>query len=150
MSKVPKTKRVTDPHCDAVYSWEQEWLDWNRNRLGITACRKLIRRACRWYKVPYPTVVHHNCKELSYSVPEVGYVSLQGGKPHKEGGRNVATAMHEAAHHIGWHLRGENIQDHGPFFIGLYIALLVRAKVAPEIAITSTAKAHGLKWKRHT
>lgn len=145
MSSVPKTKRVTDPNCEAVYSWENAWFDWNRNTLSITACRKIIRRACRWYKVESPTVVHHNCKELSYSVPEVGYISLQGGETHKCGGRNVATALHEAAHHIGWHLHGENIQDHGPSFVRLYIALLERAKVAPRTALLATAREHGVK-----
>jgi hypothetical protein len=147
MSNVPKTKRVHDPQCEALYGWESSWHAWNINTLSINACRKIIRRACLWYKVEKPRVIHHGTKELSYSVPEVGFISVQGGEQHKCGGRNIATALHEAAHHIGWHLHGENIQDHGPTFLRIYMDLLERAQVAPRVALEATARAHKLKWK---
>lgn len=73
-------------------------------------------------------------------------MSLQGGKRFRQGGRNVATAMHEAAHHIAWHLHGERIQDHGRTFLGIYLDLLVRAKVAPRVALEASARSYKLKW----
>ena len=146
---MPADTKDLDPHRKAVYRWEDEWYEWSRNTIGIKQCRAIIRRACKWYKVPYPTVVHHDVRSMSFSVPSEDYISLQGGDHRERGGRNVATALHEAAHHIAYKLHGERIQDHGQTFLGIYMALLVRAKVAPEIALTSTAKAKGLKWKRH-
>jgi predicted SprT family Zn-dependent metalloprotease len=54
--------------------------------------------------------------------------------------------MHEAAHHIAWHLYGERIQDHGRAFLGVFIDCLVKAKVAPRIALEASARAEGLRW----
>lgn len=85
---------------------------------------------------------------MSWSIPSKSRISLQGGERHARGGRNAATALHEAAHHIAWTLHGDHIQDHGPTFLGIYLDLLVRARVAPQIALEATAREHGLTWRR--
>jgi hypothetical protein len=135
-----------DPHQQAVYRWEDSWPGWNKNTIGIKDCREVIRRACKWYKVQPPTVVHHNVRAMSFSVPTKNYISLQGGEHRENGGRNVATALHEAAHHIAWALYGERVQDHGRTWLGIYLCLLVRGRVAPQVALEASARAAGLKW----
>lgn len=63
-------------------------------------------------------------------------------------GKNVATALHEAAHLIVNDLFSGAAQDHGPTFLGVYMWLLETAGVAPKIALHATARAHGLKWRK--
>lgn len=72
---------------------------------------------------------------------------MQGGEHMRPGSRNVPIVMHEVAHHIAWCLHGERIQDHGATWLGIYLKLLVIAKVAPQLALEATARSHGLKWK---
>jgi hypothetical protein len=75
-------------------------------------------------------------------------MSIQGGEHRDKGGRNVATALHEAAHHIAWAVHGERVQDHGATFLGIYLDLLSRAGVAPRVALEASARAHGLRWSK--
>ena len=139
-------EKESDPHKDDVYSWEDSWPGWGRNHITFKACRELVFAACDTYAVKRPAVVQHPQRTFSWSMPAKDRISLQGGEHGKEGGRNVATALHEAAHHIAWHLHGERIQDHGRTFLGIYMDLLVRAKVAPQVALEASARAHKLKW----
>lgn len=141
-------EKESDPRKDTVYSWEDSWPGWGKNHISFKACRALVFGACDHYRVKRPTVVQHPQRSFSWSMPTKDRISLQGGKHGKEGGRNVATALHEAAHHIAWHLHGERIQDHGRTFLGIYMDLLVRAKVAPQVALEASARAHKLKWAR--
>jgi hypothetical protein len=139
-----------DPRRQAVYQWEDSWPGWNYNSIGIKDCRILIRRACKWYKVKPPTIVHHNVRSMSFAIPTKNYISLQGGEHKERGGRNVPTALHEAAHHIAWSLHGDRIQDHGATWLGIYIDLLIRARVAPAVALEASARSFNLKWKRNS
>lgn len=147
MPALSKSAGIVDPHKQKVYAWEQSWHAWNWNTISLAACRKAIRRACTWYKVDPPTVVQH--KGRSYSWPEQNRISMQTGERAKVGGKNMATAMHEAAHHIAHALHGERIQDHGPVFLAIYIDLLERAQVAPRTALEASARAFGLKWRSY-
>lgn len=144
---MPTGARDLDPHRKTVYAWEDSWPGWNRNHITTHECRSLIRCACGQYKVPCPTVIVHPQRSMSWSIPPDGRISIQGGAHKGRGGRNVATSLHEAAHHIAWTLHGERIQDHGRTFLRIYLDLLVRARVAPQIALEASAKAHGLRWK---
>ncbi len=136
-----------DPHRNAVYQWEASWPEWNRNLIGLPACRKLVWAVCDHHKVPRPTVVEHSGGSYAWSMPAHNRISIQGGEHLQRGSRNVPTALHEAAHHIAWHKYGEKIQDHGPTFLGLYMDLLERAQVAPRVALEATARSHQLKWR---
>lgn len=142
-----KSTDAADPQKDRVYAWEDEWVDWNLNNISLAECRALIRNACALYKVPAPTVVQHG-NGFSWSMPSRLRISVQGKGARGSGGKNRATAMHEAAHHIAWHRFGEKIQDHGPTFLTIYLGLLFRAGVAPAAALKATAREHGLKWAR--
>jgi len=138
---MPKDAKETDPHRHRLYQWEADWPDWNKDALGIKACRAAVRKACKHYKVRAPRVVHTDTGSLSFSVPSKNFISLHCG------GMNIPTALHEAAHHIAYALHGETVQDHGPTFLGIYIGLLERAGVAPRTALEASARAHGLKWR---
>lgn len=135
-----------DPHQERVYMWEDDWPGWYKNHITFRACRELVYCACDAYKVTRPVVVQHTKKSFSWSMPTRNRISIQGGEHRSTGGRNVATVMHEAAHHIAWNLHGDQIQDHGRTFFGIYLDLLIRAKVAPQVALEASARAHGLKW----
>ena len=142
-----KDVKDLDPHREAVYSWEDSWPGWGRNHLSLKECETLVHAACDAHKVPRPSVSQHQKRSFSWSIPSKNLISIQGGEHRGRGGRNVATVLHEAAHHIAWHLYGERIQDHGPTFLGVYLELLIRARVAPKIALESTARSFKLKWK---
>lgn len=133
-----------DPHKDAVYAWEDSWPGWDKNHIGIRACRKLIHQACDDYKVKCPTVTAHHIRSLSFSIPSKGYISLQGWAHERQGGLNVATALHEAAHHIAFALYGNRIQDHGATWLRIYLDLLIKARVAPEVALRASLRGFGI------
>jgi hypothetical protein len=136
-----------DPHRDDVYRWEDSWPGWGKNHISFRDCKKLVFYACDAYGVDRPEMELHGPRSFSWSMPTDDRLSIQGGAHAGRGGRNVATVMHEAAHHIAWHLYGDRIQDHGRTFLRIYLDLLVRARVAPEVALYATAKSFGLKWR---
>jgi hypothetical protein len=140
---------VSDPQKDALYAWEDEWWGWNISVLTLSECRKVIRAACAVYQLPPPRVMQHKTRSISYSQGDV--ISLQAEGPrvvggHK-GGKNFATCLHEAAHYIHGKLHPNDAEDHSPEFMGVYLHLLVTAKIAPAEAIYGSARARGLKWK---
>ena len=145
---MPTDTRSLDPHQDAVYRWEDEWPAWNRNHVSLRVCRKAIRAACKWYKVEPPTVTQHDGRGLAFSWPKQHRISMQGGEHARIGGKNIATALHEAAHHIAYAIYGERLQDHGRTWLGIYLNLLERAGIAPRVALEASARAHGLKWRK--
>jgi len=136
-----------DPWRDTVYEWEDSWPGWGKNHISLKAVKALIAHACDQYEVPHADVTQHLERTYSWSRPTTDDISIQGGKHRAKGGRNVATTLHEAAHHIAWHLHGDRIQDHGRTFLGIYLDLLIRAKVAPRVALEASARSFKLKWK---
>jgi hypothetical protein len=60
--------------------------------------------------------------------------------------KNRAVTLHEAAHSITDEIFGHQVEWHGREFMGVYMRLLIKAKVAPAIALTTSAKAAGLSW----
>ncbi len=142
-----RTAETDDPSRDAVYAWEDSWREWNQNTLTLTECRSLVRRACRAYRIAHPTVKQHG-DGLSWSVPSLKKISLQSeSRTPGNGGKNKATALHEAAHHIAFHRYGERIQDHGPTFLAIFMGLLVQFGAAPAEALAASARKHGLRWR---
>jgi len=143
------TKRADDdPQKEALYAWEDTWYDWGENSLTLAQCRKLIRGACRKYGVPPPAVKQHT-RSMSWCMPTAYLISMQAASPEKpnRSGKNPATALHEAAHHIAYFYFKDKIQDHGPSFLGIYMWLLESAKIAPEVALHASARKHGLRWR---
>lgn len=137
---------MRDTQQERLYAWEEKWVDWNRNTLTLAECRELSKWACRHFKLKIaPVVKQHMNKHLSYSISEVCLISLRADQ-HK----NRAIVLHETGHFIADEIFGDKVQPHGPEFTGVYLHLLIKAEVAPAIAICASAKAAGLKWKEVT
>lgn len=128
-----------DPQQQAVYAWETMWPRWNISDIRLLDCRTYIRWACRQYGVKdYPAVKQHDGRAFSWSCGNV--ISLNANY-HK----NVAISLHEASHYITDRIFGA-VEHHGQEFLGIYMALLTDAQVAPGLALAATAEAHKLKW----
>lgn len=129
-----------DPQKEAVYEWEGGFADWNRQTLTLSAVRAHVRTACAHYGLPPPAVRAHPGDTWAYSMGHV--VSFPGWC------KNMAVALHEAAHYIcGKHCPNAR-HDHGPSWLGIYLWLLEEARVAPRAALCASARRHGLRWRR--
>jgi len=135
-----------DPQKHLVYRWEEAWAPWGINSLTIQQCRDWIEAACKLYEVDPPRVTQHRTREYSYCHVTQGVISMQGGKMGGPGGRNCATALHEAAHWIVHQKFSDQAQDHGPTFFGVYVWLLENARVAPREALHASANSFGIAW----
>lgn len=139
--------RRRDPQQERVYQWENDWVQWNKSTETLTSLRAVIRAACRMYglKVP-PVVKQHDGGKYAWSLSGVkgkrDVISIQAKSQ-----KNVATALHEAAHIIADSIFKDTVQDHGPEFLGVYMTLLERTHVAPREALHATARKYRLKWR---
>lgn len=145
---------ISDPQKEILYSFENEWRDWNVNNLSLTKCRAVIRQACKEFKVPPPKVRQHQTMAYSWHSKDVISLQAKGGKTpvpgETVGGKNRAISLHEAAHHIADHFFKNRIADHGPTFLGIYMWLLIEWKVAPASALHASARKAGLRWREIT
>ncbi len=148
-----KTRKVAgadplDPQKEAVYAFESAWYSWNANDLTLQECRDAVRWACMLFDVPAPRVKQHNTEAMSECDVAIGVISFQArSRRPGRGGKNAATALHEAAHWIVHQMQGDRPQDHGPTFFGLYLRLLTGYGVAPASALLPMARRYGLKWR---
>lgn len=133
-----------DPQQQAVYRWESEWKNWNRDLASLKELRDVIRWACLRYGVKrIPAVKQHNSRELAYSIRTDELCVISFGKTSK----NAETAIHEAAHQIcDTVFPTSTTPHHGVEWLGIHMALMQDAKVIPTVALHATARAHGLKW----
>jgi predicted SprT family Zn-dependent metalloprotease len=137
---------MRDTQQERLYAWEEKWADWNRNTLSLSECRELSKWACRHFKLKIaPRVKQHMNKHLSYSISELCLISLRADQ-HK----NRAIVLHETAHFIADELFGNKVEPHGQEFMGVYLHLLIKAEIAPTVALIASARAAGLKWKEVT
>ncbi len=140
-SRKAKGRSPSDPQQDAVYSWESSWGPWNHKTLTLEECRWWINEACKRFDVPTPHVQRHFTREYPYCNVTRRIISMS------RKGMNAATCLHEASHMIAWDYFGDSIQDHGRTFMGIYLHLLEYAKIAPRIALTASARSHGIRWR---
>jgi hypothetical protein len=135
---------MRDPQARLVYRWEGKWKDWNRTTMTLQECRDLIKWACRHFKLKIsPRVKQNKNRNMSYSRSDVPkpFISLRAAD-HK----NRCVALHEAAHFIADEIFGNKVQWHGKEFMGVYIRLLIKSRIAPAVALITSAKAEGLEW----
>ena len=130
-----------DPQITALYNWEGS-NGWDSNRTSFKKARAAILSACRHFWVEPPEIRLHKTRSLPWSKPGQMLISLQ-----RDRYLNIPIALHEATHHIVFHLFGDKPQDHGPTFLGIYLHLLERAKVKTRANLRASARAYGLKWR---
>lgn len=136
-----------DPQRHLVYDWEDYWAAWGNNDLTLRECRDAIFWACGRFDVAPPKVTQHNTCAMSECDVVQGVISMQAKGARKgRGGKNAATVLHEVAHWVVFKLHGWAPQDHGPTFLGVYMTLLIGYRVAPRIALESTARHFKLRW----
>lgn len=136
---------MTDPQREKLYEFEVRFPWANQNNASLSQCRGLIRAACAAYGVKAPTVVQHKKRSMSWCIPVRRKISLQASGPGNKGGKNAATALHEAAHQIVYDLCGTRAADHGPTFCGVFFHLLTMAGW-PDTAVRAVAREHDVKW----
>jgi hypothetical protein len=137
--------RKADPQQEALYDFEDRFPWANHNNATLEQLRGLVQAACIAYGVRPPTVVQHHVKTFSWCAPTLRRISIQAKGERNRGGKNAATALHEAAHQIVYDLCGDRAQDHGPTFCGVYFHLLTMAGW-PAAAIRAVAREHGVRW----
>lgn len=132
---------MKDTQQEAVYDWEGEFLDWNRQTLTLSSVRSYVRTACAHYGLRAPAVKHHSGNALAFYVDDGSMMSFP------DWCMNPAVSLHEAAHHIVTQHFGKSVQDHGPTWLGVYMWLLETAGIAPRSALQTTARRRKLRWR---
>jgi hypothetical protein len=129
-----------DPWGKAIYGFEEDWPEANVDSLTIRQCEVIIRLAVEAYGLEPPKVAYDRKAKLSYCYADGSGIYLAKSQ------RNKFVALHEAAHFIADKLYGQEIEDHGRDWQGVYFHLLKHAEIAPLCALKASTKARGLHW----
>jgi hypothetical protein len=132
---------MKDPQKKKVYAWEDSWWGWDRSTISFQESQRIIQRACRLYRVRAPKIVEHLGRNSSEYDPNTDTISMRS-----EWELNPAISLHEAAHAIIWKLYGDSVQDHGSEFMGIYLWLLEKFKIASRSALIASTWAYKLQW----
>lgn len=132
---------AADPQAAKLYKWEKAWRGWNHSSLTSAECREAARRACVYLKIQPVTLSFHRSPRYSYCHHEYGDIHLNA-KRHK----NVVSILHEVAHRATWLKYGDAVEWHGKEYIRIYLKLLLRARIAPHIALTASLELYGVEW----
>lgn len=140
----PKSK--SDPQRHLVYRMERnDLVGMSINTAApLEHLQAVAAHACRKYGVPQVKVSIFNDPEdraYGYSYAD-GRIRLNKGHH----GANMATLLHELAHHLDWHIEGFDEEDHGPTFMRYYIDLMDRYKMLPAYAFEAICDNHGIKY----
>jgi hypothetical protein len=154
------TASVPDPQKERLYAWEAKWDSFNRQTDTLKTCRQYVHTACAYYGIPPPSVRSHGGRAYSWYQADSAYAQIQttridGDYKHvisfnKDRGLNLPTALHEAAHAVASVLLPWEMPDHDPKFVGIYLWLLAKAKIAPRSALEASLKAAGVEWEPKT
>lgn len=135
-----------DKNTRLLYAWEDQFLEWNCHDSDLTLpmTRKVVRWACKAYRVPAPSVRWQSRRtrkgEYPYYEPETHSLHFQR-KLH-----NLSRTLHETAHAIHDWLFGADGEPHPAEFAGIYAKLIERKKLAPRAAILPSMAAAGVKF----
>lgn len=124
-----------------VYNWEAQWHHWNVAQYrSIYGPRRWIHHALDCYKVPRTVVRHRTGHQSSFFRPHDWSINLL------EKHRNVASALHEAAHAIHAYYYGPVEEHHNQQWMGIYVWLLKMADLWPAEAITASLDARNIPY----
>jgi hypothetical protein len=132
------TRNLKDPQQRRVYAWEAQWADWNARACTLGKAREYVSWACGLYRVKPPRVRQHPGNEYSFSQGDL--ISFNHSQV------NRAIALHEAAHYICDHLFDVGDQHHCREWFAIYLWLLIKARIAPIIALFASARAKRIRW----
>lgn len=137
-----------DPQRLRVYNMEASIGYSDVNAYSIAAARSWVRWACTKYGVKPPKVSKApKGATMSYCKAKGDKVWIALIPAHQ----NTLSALHESAHAICERLYGaaywDNLQSHGPEWLGIYFWLVKRAGLLPMEALVAMAKKHKLQYK---
>ncbi len=130
-----------------AYNWEAGFTRYMPNKLSTKALKAIVAKACRLYRIPPPTlqVVTKNKRDgkklTSFYDPNDHHIVL---RPRHT---DLNTALHETAHAITDYVLGPwATAAHGKEWMGVFMTLLARFRVAPRVALEAHARKRGLKF----
>lgn len=139
--KRKRSKPVASRLAQRVYKWEREWHHWNSEQFGsVHGPRLWIKAALKLYGVPQTTVRHRDGHQASFFRPHDWSINLI--KQH----RNVAAALHEAAHAVHAYYYGPVDETHDARWLGIYVWLLCESGLWPCSAIKASLAERNLKF----
>lgn len=132
---------MLDPQREKVYAWEDTWGCAMGKTLSLAGARTWVRWACGKYGIKPPPVRGHYRFHggTSFYDPETN--SIEFRKRHM----NIWVALHEAAHAICDTLLDID-EAHSQQWLGIFMALLEKAKVAPRVALRASADSFSLRY----
>jgi hypothetical protein len=131
-----------DPWGKAIYGFEEDWPEANVDSLTIAQCEILVKFACDAYGMGAPKVGYDRKAKLSYCYADGSGIFFAKTQ------RNKFVVLHEAAHFIADKTYGQEIEDHGKEWQGVYFYLLSKAEIMPMCALKASLKDRGLPWHR--
>jgi hypothetical protein len=136
---------MNDPQQQRVYRWEDSFRSFVERTATRADLRKLIKKACSLYGVDAPAVQFRSRASGKRMRLSSDYDPSQHSITIGFTDCNHAIALHETAHAI-IDEKYEQVEDHGPEFLGVYLDLLEWANVAPRSALHASARAKRLRW----
>lgn len=130
-----------DPWQKAVYGFEDDWPEACVDSLTLRQCETLMQLACAAYGFKAPPVRLDKTAKLSYCYADGSGIYLIPTQ------RNKFVALHEVSHFIVDKIFGQETEDHGFEFQGIYFFLLSRAEIAPLCALQASVKDRGMIWR---
>lgn len=113
-----------DKQQQAVYGWENGWIDWRHSkRLTESEVRYWVRWACSLYDVKPPVVRFHRRQMGGTSFYDPNDHTIEFRRRHM----NIWCALHEAAHAITDTVLNPDLEGHGKQFMGTFTILLTKA-----------------------
>lgn len=128
-----------------VYNWEAQWHHWNTAQFSnLSGPRAWIKYALDAYDVPRAVVRHRSGHQTSFFRPHDWSINLL------ERHRNVASALHEAAHAIHVYYYGPVDEHHNETWLGIYVWLLNKSGLWPKSAIKASLAERNLTYSHMT
>lgn len=106
-----------------------------------------LGKFCRYYRVPVPNLRIGN---RSGKNEDAGWYDMQAEAiwlNRGKGGANMHVLLHEFAHYVTNYFY-EDIEDHGPEFVAVYMHLLDKYSILPHKCFRLLARKHRVKIGR--
>lgn len=142
-----------DPESMRLYKMEGTYMNGNlTGKLSLSECQAVADKVCRRWRVP-PVKIQFGHMKRGYGEyfgwPGKDKIVLYDNTSRNTPGhgRNMATLLHELAHHIDdYKVDGDpHASPHGPSFAAVSMELYDHYKILPAAAFKLLAKKHRVK-----